>query len=59
MIFLFVAAFILLVLFRCLKQQLQDEEAQVGEKEQQQPMMVDETEENEIQQALVVREKQC
>ncbi|XP_057455540.1 reticulon-like protein B18 [Lotus japonicus] len=52
-------AFILLVLFRCLKQQLQDEEAQVGEKEQQQPMMVDETEENEIQQALVVREKQC
>ncbi|TKY48889.1 Reticulon protein B17 [Spatholobus suberectus] len=55
--------FILLVLFRYLRQhmvlQLEDEEAQVGEKEQQQASVVAEPVEKEPQQALVVREQGC
>ncbi|XP_027343319.1 reticulon-like protein B17 [Abrus precatorius] len=54
-------AFILLVLFRCLRQhvvqQLEDGEELVSEKEQQQASVVAEQEENEPQQALVVREQ--
>ncbi|XP_020229469.1 reticulon-like protein B17 [Cajanus cajan] len=55
--------FILLVLFRYLRQhmvlQFEDGEAQVGEMEQQQALVVAEPEEKESQQALVVREQGC
>lgn len=58
-IIFFLAAFILLVLFRYLEQhvvqQLQEGEAQVGEKEHEQEPMVTETEEKETQHALVVK----
>ncbi|XP_061366122.1 reticulon-like protein B17 [Gastrolobium bilobum] len=53
-------AFIMLVLFKYLKQhvsqQLEDGEAQVGEKVPQQPLMVAEPEEKEPKQALMVTE---
>lgn len=57
------AAFILLVIFRYFRQhvvqQLEDEEAQTGEKEEQQALLAAEPEEKEPQQALVVAEQEC